>query len=454
MTDLLPPEDAPGRSPRPKKEKIPPFARRVATAGFAGTFVEYYDFTLYGVLTVVFSPLFFPSDDPTTSFLAGLAVFGAGFFARPLGGIVFGHIGDRYGRRAALIGTIMLMGVSVTLMGLLPTYEQIGLWAPLLLVMARLGQGFSAGAEMLGSVTYVLESSPPSRRFLLGSLTPLGAILGGSLGGIFSGVLRGALGPDAMSSYGWRIPFLVGAPLALICLWMRARLEDSPEFTGIVARKEVVRSPLGATLRGHWRIVLIAGMVALAAHGTAGMNAYFATFLAGTRELPQDQVFIAVSMAGPFGLITIPLVGLLTDRFGRKPLLAGVLTAFAVTIVPVLWLLSTTRSFVGMAAGCVVFMSLAALIMVPALALIAEMFPPEVRYTAANFGNNIGTVLGSGLAPLAAASLAAATGSGLGPAIWIGGLVLLGLLVLPRVRTTEHRPGRATATGEADLAGT
>jgi MHS family proline/betaine transporter-like MFS transporter len=421
----------------------------VAAAGFAGTFVEYYDFTLYAVLTVVFSPLFFPSDDPATSFLAGLAVFGAGYFARPLGGILFGHIGDRYGRRTALIGTIALMGVSVTVMGLLPTYEQIGIWAPILLILARLGQGFSAGAEMLGSVTYVLESAPPSRRFLLGSLTPLGASLGGSLGGVFSGVLRGALGPDAMSSYGWRIPFLVGAPLALVCLWMRARLEDSPEFTNVVKRKEVVRSPLGATLRLHWRVVLLAGMVALAAHGTAGMQAFFSTFLAGTRGLPQERVFIALALAGPFSLLTIPLVGLLTDRFGRKPLLASMLIAFGVTVLPVLWLLSTTTSFVGIVVGSLTFTSLSALIMVPALTLIAEMFPPEVRYTAANIGNNIGTVFGSGLAPLAATALVTATGSGLGPAVWIGGLVLLGLLVLPRIKTVQGHPAPARAAAKA-----
>jgi MHS family proline/betaine transporter-like MFS transporter len=428
------PQSTPGR------EAIPPAAWRAARAGAVGTFVEYFDFMLYGALTVFFAPAFFPSDDPAMSFLAGLAVFGAGFFARPVGAIVFGRIGDRRGRRTALIWSVTLMGLCSSLVGLLPTYEHIGLLAPILLTLLRLGQGVSAGAELLGAITYVLETAPSSRRGFLASFAPFGSVAGSFVGLVLIGVLSGTLGTDAMNDYGWRIPFLIAIPLALIALWMRVGLEDSPEFQKMAAKREIVKSPLRETLRIHRRTVLLAGGIAIGINGAAGMQAWFATFLVTDRDISSSTVFLALALSALTSAMSALIAGRLVDRYGRRRMTALVLAGFAVTIVPVLWVLDTATSFLAITLALVVFNGLSAMTMPTGLAMIAELYPRRVRYTAANVSGNIGMVLGSGLAPVVAAQFALWTGSGVGAAFWIAAVVTIGLVSLRFVAETGGRP--------------
>lgn len=413
--------------PEPAPARIPPAARRAAIAGFAGTYIEYYDFALYGVLTVYFAPLFFPSDNYATSFLVGLGVFGAGFIARPIGGMVFGRIGDRRGRRTALMATVVLMGTCSAVIGLLPTYETLGIVAPVVLVLLRIGQGLSAGAEMLGSVTYVLESAPPDKRILLSSLTPFGAGLGGSSGAVLAAVLALNVSADSMTDFGWRIPFLVAAPLTLLAFLLRRRIEDSPEFAKMVRDNEIVRSPLAETLRGHWRTVLVAGGIAIGVNGTAGVAQWFGVYLAGNRELPTATVLITYATAMVFGALWVPLAGALTDRFGQRRMLTVVLTLFIVLSVPIFWILSGTEHPLLLFAGMGTYLVLTNMVMAPGFSFIAELFPPAIRYTASNFGQNIGTVLGGGTAPLVCGTLLLATGSDFGPILWIAGMGLIGL---------------------------
>lgn len=410
--------------------RLEPRVRRAAAAGFVGTFIEFYDFALYGVLTVFFAPLFFPADDPATSLLTGLAVFGAGYVARPVGGIVFGWMGDRHGRRPALVATLVLMGLCSGLVGLLPTYETIGIWAPILLVALRLGQGISAGSEMLGSVTFVLESAPPSRRVFLASLTPFGAALGSAVatGSVWIGSTAGSAA--WMSQTGWRVLFLIGFPLTAAALWIRSRTEDSPEFTKLVERKQVVKAPLRELLRSHWRPLLLGGLMAIAANGTAGVTAWFSTYLVGSRGLPGSVVFAALAIATLFAALTVPVSGKLTARFGRFRATAAILIAFVVMPIPVLWVIGSTTELLPLAIALFVYQMFASSMMPPVFTLIAHLFPVNVRYTGATTGQNIGTTFGAGLAPFVCAQLALGTGSSFGAAIWIVGIAVLGLVAL------------------------
>lgn len=215
-------------------------SKRAATSGFVGTLIEYYDFSLYGYMAVIIAPLFFPSGDPTVSLLAALAVFGTAYVVRPLGGIVFGHIGDKYGRKTALLGTLVCMGIGSTLMGLLPTFDQAGYYATALLVLVRLLQGFSAGGEVGGSATFISESSPSHLRATFGAFTPMGSTGGFALAAAVAGMVTAFTTPEQMSSWGWRIPFLLALPLTLLCIWARTRVKET--YEGQAVKKEVHRS--------------------------------------------------------------------------------------------------------------------------------------------------------------------------------------------------------------------
>ena len=429
----------------PRRARLDSRARKAAAAGFVGTFIEYYDFALYGVLTVYFAPLFFPAENPATSLLAGLAVYGAGFLARPVGGIIFGRIGDRLGRRPALIASITLMGLCSGLVGVLPTHASIGIWAPVLLVALRLGQGLSAGSEMLGSVTFVLESAPPNRRIFLASLTPFGAALGTTVAISSVWILNRTTDISWMRETGWRVLFLAALPLLLAALLVRRRLEDSPEFDKVVESKQVVSNPIRTIFRNHRRALVLAGGVAIAANGTAGLVAWFSTYLVGTRGLPGGTVFSALALGSALAATSVPISGWLTNRFGQVRIARIILTAFAVSALPILWLLGTADTFLPLLIALVVYNMLSVAIMPPVFTLIAQLFPVNLRSSGSNLGQNIGTVLGAGVAPFIGAQLAIVTGSVYGPAIWIVGVAVIGLAslaILARASLLSSDPSR------------
>src|SRR5262245_28020419 len=205
-------------------------SRRAAIAGLLGSLIESYDFYVYSYLVVYTAVLFFRTDDPAIAILASLGVLGVGYIARPLGGVFFGHLGDRIGRRRTLVITVVVMGLATTAIGLLPTFDQIGAFAPILIVLLRLVQGFSAGGELIGSATYVAEHSVEGNRGRLASFTPMGVAIGTALAPAAVAVSALALAPDQMAAWGWRIPLLLSFPLTLVCLYYRSRLDDSPAF--------------------------------------------------------------------------------------------------------------------------------------------------------------------------------------------------------------------------------
>ncbi len=299
-------------------------ARRAAIAGGVGTLIEYYDFAVYGFLAVVIAPLFFPSTNPAVSILATLAVFGVAYVARPLGGIFFGRLGDRRGRRSALVVTVVCMGIACGILGLLPTYSSAGLLAPILLVIIRLVQGFSAGGEIGGAATYIAESAPPNRRGFFGSFTPIGSTLGFAVAAAIVGLVALMTTDEQMSSWGWRIPFLLALPLAVICLCVRLKLEDSPEFAEMAEKNEVTKSPLTEVIKKNPLSVLRVVGIAIAMNGSGYIGlTYFSVYLINDLGFAKDAVYWTSALSIALACATFPLSGMLTDRYGRKPVLLG-----------------------------------------------------------------------------------------------------------------------------------
>ncbi|MET7924796.1 MFS transporter [Streptomyces sp. NPDC005349] len=406
-------------------------SRRAGAAGLCGTLVEYFEFATYGLLTVVIAPQFFPSGNDATAILSGLAVFAAGYLVRPLGGIFFGRIGDRRGRKTALVATVVGMGAASVLLGLLPTYDHVGFLAPVLLVVLRLVQGFFAGGEMIGASTYVAETAPRHRRGFYAALTPIGATTGIGLAGVCSGVIALITTSGQMAAWGWRIPFLLCLPLALVALWVRGGLEDSPDFQELAKNAQVSRTPFREALKtapmNIVRVAAIALMVnAIGAVGTT----YMVVHLIADIGMAQSQVFLVSGFTSVFSVVGMLVSGSLSDRIGKPQMLAVGLTLSFVLAVPAFWL-------IGTAPGALVVGLLVALWQFsvgvqnpPMMGTFAELFPPRIRYTAAAFGFNIGVIFGAGLTPYAAQWLAKITDSSYAPSFLVLVVAGAGLAVL------------------------
>lgn len=423
-------------------------SRRAVVAAGIGTVVEYYDLTVYAYLAVVVSPLFFPSDDPTASLLSSLAVFASAYLMRPIGGIFFGRLGDRFGRKRALLVSVILMGVGTTLMALLPTYAAVGVLAPILLVIARLLQGFSAGGELGGALTYVYEIVGPKRRGLGGSIVALGSNSGFALAAIVVATTSALTSEAQMDSWGWRIPFVAGLPLLVLCLWLRTRIEDSPEFTKTAERRELPKAPLRELLRSQPAQVLQVLGLGIAQNATGYMVlTYIGIHL--VREGGYSQTAVTWTAAGVIVFIAscMPLAGILVDRFGSRPvLIAGLLTA-ATLAYPAMALM-TGHGLAVAAIAFAVFALCTPLIQVATAPLFPSLFDTKVRLTGVALGFNLSTVLAGGTAAYIATWLIDRTGNSLSPAYFLIGSSAIGLLTLLTIR--RKRRGLGDAGDAAD----
>jgi MHS family proline/betaine transporter-like MFS transporter len=429
-----PPGTGTGATPAPTSTLS---ARRAAIAGGVGTLIEYYDFSVYAFLAVTLGPLFFPSEEPAVSVLLTLAVFGSAYVMRPLGGWFFGRLGDRRGRKHALVVTVVTMGVFSGLLGLLPDFATAGVLAPVLLVLVRLAQGFSAGGEIGGAATYVAESAPPGRRGLYGSLTPIGSTLGFSVAAAVVGLVTAVTSAEQMAAWGWRIPFLIAVPLAAVCLWVRVALEDTAEFEAMAEQREVVRSPLLTVVRERPGAVLRVVGIAIAMNGTGYIGlTYFSTYLIQTQGFDKEAVYWASAIGIALACTTYPLAGMLTDRFGRRPVLLSAYALYLVIAWPAFALLGATSSIVVVTLVYVVYMAVNGLAQVPAFPQFTELFPRRVRYTGVALGFNIGTILAGGTAPYVAAQLVQSTGDPMSPAFWVLGVAVVGVATVLTLRET------------------
>jgi len=414
--------------------------REAVIAGVIGNILEWYDFAVYGYLASTISGLFFPSSDRIASLLATYLVFGVGFVMRPVGALLFGVYGDRHGRRKALSAVIFLMAVSTLAIGLLPTYDKVGVLAPILLVLARLLQGLSAGGEWGGSTAYIVEYAPEGRRGFVGSWQQFSVGGGFLLGSLCATVLSFTLSPEAVASWGWRVPFLLGILVGGLGAYMRWRLPDTPKYSEIAQQRAVAATPLADAVRQYPRETLIAFGITL--HNTVAYYIsliYMTGYLIDVGKLPKPTAQLIGTICLAVFVTLIPFAGMLSDRLGRRPQLMVSCIGFALLGYPFFLLGSSGRVELAFLAQLlmVVFLSLYA---GSCPAAYAELFPTRVRYTALSIGYNIAVAIFGGFAPFIATWLIRETGNPLAPAFYVIAAAVITFVILTRIRETAFEP--------------
>jgi metabolite-proton symporter len=386
-------------------------ARRVAVAGAIGTTIEWYDFFIYGTAAaVVFAPQFFPQVSELAGTLAAFATFAIGFIARPLGGIAMGHYGDRLGRKSMLVWSLMLMGLATLGIGLLPNYNQLGVWAPVLLVTLRFVQGFALGGEWGGAVLMSVEHAPQSRRGFFGSFVALGLPAGIILSNLVFLITSTAVSPAAFAEWAWRIPFIASAVLVAVGLWVRIGLAESPIFAQIVKAQAARRMPIVDVLRHDARAVLLAAGSYLGI-STLGyiVIVYFVSYATRELKFPLTTTLALLLTAAVLFAVSIFFSAIWSDRFGRRRIMRwgnGALVVWSLIFFP----LADTRSIPLAALALCGILVIQGAYVGPQPAVFSELFPTATRYSGASLSLTLGTVLGGALSPAIAAALFSTTG--------------------------------------------
>lgn len=383
---------------------------RVATASFVGTAIEWYDFFIFGTAAgLVFGVAFFPNLSPLSGTLAAFATFGVAFFSRPAGAIVFGHFGDRIGRKKLLVLSLLLMGSATVAIGLIPTYDQIGIAAPVLLVIARLVQGFAVGGEWGGAVLMAVEHAPPKRRAFYGSFPQAGVPAGLVLATVAFLIVE-RLPDDEIMAWGWRVPFLASSALLLVGLYVRLQITESPEFEHIRRNDQVVRRPIVDVLRSHKRPLAV-GILTQAASLVPFYLVTVFVLSHGPEELgvARETILMSLLVACVLDIFTVPYVSIVADRMGpRKMLILGSLYMAAIGY-PFFWLLSTGEGWAVLVAMILIVTVGHAVTYSAVAAYVSRLFPADVRYTGASVSYQMGGVVFSAPAPFIAVTLWSAT---------------------------------------------
>jgi metabolite-proton symporter len=425
---------------------------RIVSASLIGTTIEWYDFFLYtSAAALIFNKLFFPTADPLTGTLLSFATYAIGFVARPVGGLVFGHFGDKLGRKKLLVLSLLLMGGSTFAMGLLPTYAAIGIAAPILLTVLRLVQGFALGGEWGGAVLIVSEHGDPAKRGFWASWPQCGAPGGNLLATAVLAILAAVQSDAQFFSWGWRIPFLLSGVLVVIGLWIRLAISESPAFLAAQAaqgaKKAVERAPIIRVLRDHWRKVLIAMGARMAENVSYYVTtAFILVYLTGPLHLSKSVGLTAVLIGSAFHFVTIPLWGALSDRVGRRPVyLFGAIGvgAWSFAFFPLLATKSSGLIVLATTVGLILHGAMYG----PQAAFFSELFGTRVRYSGASIGYQLASILAGGLAPLIATALLKAFGSTVPVALYVLGMCVLTVVaVLVSRETSGVSLTEATAT--------
>lgn len=392
------------------KSTQPNSTARILTASLAGTAIEFFDFYIYATAAVlVFPKLFFPSSDATAATLQSLATFALAFFARPVGSAVFGHFGDRIGRKATLVAALLTMGLSTVAIGLLPTYASIGLAAPALLALCRFGQGFGLGGEWGGAILLATENAPPGKRDWYGMFPQLGAPLGFLCsGGIFL-ILTAFLDNEHFLSWGWRIPFLASSLLVLVGLYVRLHITETPAFLEVTARGGHVAVPMIAVFRSHLALLLLATLGAVATFVIFYLLTVFCLSWGTTTLGYSREDFLVIQLVGVlfFGL-SIPCSAWLAKRIGRRVML--IVSSTAILVFGLSFGALFSAGFPGVMATLIIGFILMGMTYAPLGTFLSELFPVEIRYTGSSLAFNLAGILGASLAPYAATSLAISHG--------------------------------------------
>lgn len=442
-------------SPQPTRHpsqpgEVPAAVLRRATVGATiGSVVEWFDIAVYAYLAAVIGAVFFPTEDPTVSLLSSFAVFGVAFVVRPLGGIFFGAVGDRIGRQRTLAWVILLVSGATLAIGLLPSFATIGVAAPVLLVALRLLQGFSAGGEMGGASAFVAEYAPPRRRGYLVSWVEMGCILGFLLGSVVVLLLNLALSESQVQDWGWRIPFLFAAPLGMVGLYIRSRLEETPEFAALQRSGQVARHPLLESVRDHWPAILRTAGYALFQNAALYVILTFvpshqSETLGYTATLSSVSAVVSMSVI----CLLIPLFGATSDRFGRRPVLATSCVLALALSYPLFWLMAQGSPALAVCAHVLLGVVLA-IFLGPTLVAMNEMFSTRVRYGGFSLGYNVSVSAFGGTAPFLVTLLAARTGNSASPALYIMAAAVITLVVIATTRETAPRRAAAGSSSSA-----
>ncbi|AGB78294.1 arabinose efflux permease family protein [Enterobacteriaceae bacterium strain FGI 57] len=406
--------------------------KRVLIASLTGSSIEWFDYFLYGTAAaLVFNKIFFPMVDPVIGLILSYLSFSLTFFIRPIGGVLFAHIGDRIGRKKTLVLTLSLMGGATVMIGLLPTYDQIGIWAPILLILMRIIQGMGIGGEWGGALLLAYEYAPEKRKGFFGSIPQAGVTIG-MLMATFIVSLMTLFSEEQFLSWGWRIPFLMSAVLVLLGLWIRKDIDETPEFKKVKQSGQVAKAPLRDTLTHHWREVLIAaGLKVVETAPFYIFSTFIVSYATTTLTYQKSQVLEAVTLGALVATVMIPLMGLLSDKIGRKRMYAVSVALLGLFIVPWFMLLDTGTTWAIMLATVVMFGILWAPITAVLGTLCSEIFSANVRYTGITLGYQIGAALAGGTAPLIATGLLAKYDGDWVPVAWyLGATVTISLIAI------------------------
>ena len=418
----------------------PAVLRKVLTASFIGNFVEWFDYASYGYFATVIAAVFFPEIAPQAALLATFAVFALSFVIRPIGGIVWGSIGDRIGRKTALSWSILIMSGATTVIALLPSYHQIGMLAPVLLLLVRMVQGFSASGEYAGATSFLAEYAPPAKRGFYTSMVPASTAAGLLAGSLMSALLFSQLDTAQLHGWGWRLPFLLAFPLGLVGLYIRLKLEDTPKFRELEARHHVEATPTRELFTTYRKpIVRAFAVTCLNAVGFYLILSYMPTYLVTEMGMEESASFLANSIALFAYIFLIFLMGLLSDRFGRKMALIAASVLFIVLTVPLFGMLEGA-SFAMIVLIQVIFGALLTVNDGTLPCFLTEIFPTRVRYSGFAFSFNTANALFGGTAPFVATWLISATGSKTAPAWYLVAAAVVALVAMLAARETAGKP--------------
>lgn len=405
--------------------------KKVVVSGMIGNGLEWYDFALYGTFAAIIGHLYFPSDNEITSMMAAYGTYAAGFVMRPVGAVLFGYIGDKWGRKLSLAISILLMAVPTACIGFLPTYAEIGIAAPILLTIIRLLQGLSLGGEFSGSITFLVEHAPVRKRGLVGSATVFSLAAGMLLGSIVATICSKSMSTADLESWGWRIPFIVGIVIAVVGFYIRHYTDESPEFEQIKKMGKTSKTPVRDIFKNNYKQLLIAiGCYMTVTVPFYALSVFSIGFLNKFMHYGMDEVLFMNAMVMLILMLIFPISGYLSDRIGRKRIMVTTAVLFVFLIYPIFWLLTNSGGYIFAISGLVIFAVLVGFYSGPIPAFLVDLFPARIRYTGIGLSYNIAAALFGGTFPLVATYLIGKTGMLTIPAACIVVCALISLFTL------------------------
>jgi MHS family proline/betaine transporter-like MFS transporter len=392
---------------------------KVVISGMLGNGLEWYDYALYAHMSFIISELFFPGNNETTKLIATFGVFAVGFLFRPLGAILFGYIGDKYGRRSSLVIAILMMAIPTGCIGLLPTYEQIGVAAPIMLTIIRIFQGLSLGGEFSGSMAYIVECAPARRRGIAGSASVVSLIMGFLLGSFVALLFVKGLTPEHFRSWGWRIPFIVGIVIGLVGLYMRSNCEESPAYEEAKKEGHLDATPLRTALKSNKKSMLQAFSLFITVTMPFYLTSvYFLSFMNKKLGLSVDDALTINTITMIVMLLTVIASSALSDKYGRKPILATAAILMMLFVAPLFFLMGI-KTYGAILAAQVIFGLIVGTYMAPIPAVLVELFPTSIRYTGMALSYNLAAAMFGGTAPMVCEWLVGQTGSHFSIAVYV-----------------------------------